>query len=62
MEGRIIKNISNDNNKDLCEILKKNFNYGYNFYEYYHSKYNKQDLHIRNNLNSRLHPQSYSYC
>ena len=35
-----ISNISNENNKELIELLKSNFNYGYSYYDYYHNKYN----------------------
>lgn len=35
-----IKNFSNENNKEICNLLYKNFTYAYNYYDYYHNKYN----------------------
>lgn len=35
-----IKNFRNDNNKELCDLLYKNFRYAYQYYDYYHNKYN----------------------
>ena len=34
-----IKNITKEDNKELCELLKEYFNIGYNYYDYYRTKY-----------------------
>lgn len=35
-----IKNFRNENNKEICDLLYKNFRDAYQYYDYYHNKYN----------------------
>ena len=35
-----IRNLNNKDNKEICDILNKNFINGYNYYDYYHNNYN----------------------
>lgn len=53
-----IENIYSEENNELCTLLKNNFNYGYDYYDYYHNKYNSIFdyilLHKHENLEYKL--------
>ena len=49
-----IENISKDDNKEICEILKKYFTLGYDYYDYYHNKYNSIFDYILTHKHERL--------
>ena len=49
-----IKNFSNENNKEISDLLKRSFTYGYKYYDFYHNKYNSFLDYVLLHKHSRL--------